>query len=37
MLVGDTTYIVHTKYAWDKPQVTDDQLMEITKTIVGRL
>ena len=37
VLVGDTTYIVHTKYAWDKPQVTDDQLMEITRTIVGRL
>lgn len=37
VLVGDTTYIVSTKYAWEKPQVTDDQLMEVAKTIVGRL
>lgn len=37
VLVGDTTYIVSTGYAWNKPQVTDDQLLELTQTILGRL
>jgi hypothetical protein len=37
VLVGDSTYIVCTTLAWDKPQVTDDQLMEVAKTVVGRL
>ena len=37
VLAGDTTYIVSTNFRWEKPQVTDDQLMEVAKTIVGRL
>jgi hypothetical protein len=37
VLVGDTTYIISTSYRWDKPQMTDAQLMEVAKTVVGRL
>ena len=37
VLVGDTTYIVSTNFRWEKPQVTDAQLMEAAQTIVGRL
>lgn len=37
ILVGDSTYEIIAKYAWDKPQVTDDQLLEVARTVVGRL
>ena len=37
VLVGDSTYIVCTRLAWDKPQMTDDQMLEIAKRVVGRL
>jgi hypothetical protein len=37
ILVGDSTYEVISGYAWNKPQVTDDQLLEVAKTVVGRL
>ena len=35
--VGDSAYLISTKFLWEKPQLTDDQLMEVTKTVVGRL
>ena len=37
VLVGETTYIVSTNFRYEKPQVTDAQLMEVAQTIVGRL
>jgi hypothetical protein len=37
VLVGDSTYMVSTRLAWDKPQMTDDQMLEMAETIVGRL
>ena len=37
VLVDDTTYIISTNYRWGKPQLTDQQLMEVAKTVVGRL
>jgi hypothetical protein len=37
VLAGDTTYIVSTGFRYEKPQLTDDQLMEVAQTIVGRL
>jgi len=37
VLAGDTTYIISTNFRWEKPQVTDAQLMEVAQTIVGRL
>jgi hypothetical protein len=37
VLAGDSTYEVIAGYAWNKPQVTDAQLMEVAKTVVGRL
>jgi hypothetical protein len=37
VLVGDDTYEIMTTLAWDKPQMTDDQMLEIAKTVVGRL
>jgi hypothetical protein len=37
VLVGDTTYEIMTTLAWDKPQMTDDQMLEIARTVVGRL
>ena len=37
VLVGDSTYIVCTRLAWDKPEMTDAQMLEIARTIVGRL
>ena len=37
VLVGDTTYLISTSCLWAKPQLTDDQLMEVAETIVGRL
>lgn len=36
-IVGDTTYVVSTRYAWDKPELTDDQLLEVARTVAGRL
>jgi hypothetical protein len=35
--VGDDAYLISTKFAWSKPQLTDAQLMEVAQTIVGRL
>jgi hypothetical protein len=35
--VGDDAYLISTKFTWDKPQLTDAQLMEVARTIVGRL
>jgi hypothetical protein len=35
--VGDNAYLISTKFAWDKPQLTDAQLMKVAQTIVGRL
>jgi hypothetical protein len=37
VLANDTTYIISTNYRWNKPQLTDEQLMEVAKTVVGRL
>jgi hypothetical protein len=37
VLVGDDTYEIMTTLAWDKPQMTDEQMLEIAKTVVGRL
>ena len=37
VLAGDSTYEVIAGYAWNKPQVTDAQLLEVAKTVVGRL
>ena len=37
VLVGDSTYEIMTTLTWNKPQVTDDQLLEVAKTVVGRL
>ena len=37
VLVGDTTYEIMTRLAYDKPQMTDDQMLEIARTVVGRL
>ena len=35
--VGDDAYLISTKFAWSKPQLTDAQLMKVAQTIVGRL
>jgi hypothetical protein len=35
--VGDTSYLISTKFLWEKPQLTDDQLMEVVQTMVERL
>ncbi len=35
--IGDDAFLVSTKYLWEKPQLTDDQLEEVVGTIVGRL
>jgi len=35
--VGDDAYLISTKFAWSKPQLTDAQLMKVAKTMVGRL
>ena len=37
VLVDDTTSIISTSYQWGKPQMSDEQLMEVAKTVVGRL
>lgn len=37
VLVGDDTYEIMTTLAWGKPQMTDEQMLEIAKTVVGRL
>ena len=37
VLAGDSTYEVIAGYAWNKPQVTDAQLLEVAKTVVSRL
>ena len=37
VLVGDSTYIVCSTLTYGKPQMTDDQMLEMAKTIVGRL
>jgi hypothetical protein len=37
VLVGDTTYEIMTTLAWGKPQMTDDQMLEMAKTVVDRL
>ena len=37
VLVDDTTYIISTSFRWGKPQLTDEQLMDIAQTVVGRL
>ena len=37
VLVGDTTYEIMTTLAYGKPQMTDDQMLEIAESIVGRL
>ena len=35
--VGGDAYMISTKFLGGKPQLTDDQLMEVARTIVGRL
>ena len=35
--VGGTTYVVSSRMAYGKPQLTDAQLMQAAKTVVGRL
>jgi hypothetical protein len=35
--VGDDAYLISTKVLWEKPQLTDAQLEEVARTIVGRL
>jgi hypothetical protein len=37
VLVGDSTYEIMTTLTYNKPQVTDDQLLEVARTVVGRL
>jgi hypothetical protein len=37
VLFGDSTYEIITTLTYNKPQVTDDQLLEIARTVVGRL
>ncbi len=37
VLVGDTTFEIMTRLAYDKPQMTDEQMLEIARTVVGRL
>jgi hypothetical protein len=37
ILAGDATYIISTQFRGEKPQLSDAQLMEVAKTIVGRL
>ena len=35
--VGDSAYLVSTKFLWEKPQLTDAQLEEVVRTMVERL
>jgi hypothetical protein len=35
--VGNDAYLISTKFLWEKPQLSDAQLQEVAKTIVGRL
>ena len=35
--VGDSAYLISTRFLWEKPQLSDAQLEEVARTIVERL